>query len=94
VINLLREANSFLGFATFFGLCYRYPQALAGVSSKRLFIALSLFPIGVAFGSVYALAHDFPPAPTAPYFFVAYVALGVVLVWWPKQFSPGSQEHP
>jgi hypothetical protein len=88
VIHALREANAILGFVTFFGLCFRLPQALAGVSSKRLYLALIAFPIGVAFGSAYALQHNFPPGPMAPYFTVAYLYLALVLVWWPKQLNP------
>lgn len=93
MIDALREVNFILGFATVFGLCLRTPLALRGVSSKRLYLALMPFPLGVAFGSVYAVAHNFPPAPTAPFFTVAYITLGVVLVWFPKQFAPASQEH-
>lgn len=87
MIQLLREINFWLGVVTFAGLCWRTPQALMGVASKRLYLALCMFPIGVTFGSVYALQHNFPPSPTAPYFTVAYVALGVVLIWWPKRLD-------
>lgn len=88
MIQLLREANAILGFATFFGLCYRTPAALQAVTSKRLYLALVLFPVGVAFGSVYAVVHNFPPGPMAPYFTVAYIFLAGGLVFWPKQLNP------
>lgn len=87
MIHALRELNSVLGIAAFAGLCYRTPQALQGVSSKRLYLVLIAFPIGVAFGSLYAAAHHFPGGPMAPYFTLAYVALLVVLVWFPKSLG-------
>lgn len=85
--HLLRELNTILGVATFAGLCYRTPQALVGVSSKRLYLVLCLFPIGVAFGSVWALYHHFPPGPMTPYFTAAYIALAIVLVRWPERLN-------
>lgn len=95
MIDALRELNAILGFATFFGLCYRTPRALQGVSSKRVYLALLPFPIGVAFGSVYAVTHNFPPGPMAPYFTLAYVALAYVLVRWPEALGGNSpKERP
>lgn len=93
MIDALRELNAVLGFATFFGLCYRTPAALAAVASKRLYLALILFPIGVAFGSVYAVTHNFPPGPMAPYFTVAYILLAGGLVFWPQQLEVKRDPH-
>ena len=87
MIQLLREINFWLGVLTFFGLCYRTPSALRAVTSKRLYLALCLFPIGVTFGSVYAWQHNFPPSPTAPYFTFAYIILAGGLIFWPKQLA-------
>jgi len=87
--NFLRELNGVLALLVIgLGLMIRTAEALKTVKSKRLFVALLLFPIGVGGGSIYAAAKGFPSSPFVPYFTCAYIYLGlVVTVWWPESLT-------
>jgi hypothetical protein len=83
-----RVLNTILAVATVCGLIYRTPEALLGVSSKRLYIVLSLFPFGVGLGTVQAFAKHYPTGPAVVMFTAMFVALGLVeTVFWPKALT-------
>lgn len=87
MIEHLRELNALLALAVGAGLGWRTPQALHNVASKRLFLALVVFPILVGFGSVQAVIQHAPGGPVTPCFTIAYLTLLTVLIWFPKQLG-------
>jgi hypothetical protein len=87
MIDQVRELNALLALLTFGGLCYRTPRALRGVTSKRLYLVLVSFPALVGLGSIQARLQHAPAGPVTYMFTVAYAALGVTLVWWPKRLN-------
>jgi hypothetical protein len=87
-VEHFRELNTILALLTVCGLLYRTPEALLNVSSKRLYVVLSLFPLAVGFASLQALILHAPAGPVTFVFTALYAALGLVeSVFWPKALS-------
>lgn len=80
----LRDLNIALGVIAVGMLCFRTPRIVMKLTSKRLYFALSAFPILVCFGSVHAVAAHTAHSPVTPFFTASYLALDSFLIWLPK----------